>query len=301
MSTLKYAMFLGCTAPVRGRNYEMAARKVSERLGIELVDLPEFACCGFSLVGVHRDTALAMAARDLSIAEQAGLPITTLCSSCAGSLTHASAELEEEPDLKAKVNEYLATIGRRYEGPVKVKHFARVLYEEVGVERIKSEVRRDISGLRVATHYGCHYMKPSKIYDSFERVEDPSTLDGLLAAVGATSIRYMDKKRCCGGALLAVDENVAIATAKAKLDDVRNSDANAMTLVCPFCNVMYDDNQRKVESTFNEKYGIPVLNLPQIIGLAFGIDEKELGLRENRVKVKSLLATLEPVPSPAET
>ena len=177
-----------------------------------------------------------------------------------------------------------------------VKHFARVLYEDVGVDRIRSEVKRDISGLKVATHYGCHYMKPSKIYDAFERVEDPTTLDALLEAVGATPVRYMDKKRCCGGAVLAVDENVAISAAREKLKDVQNSEANAMTLVCPFCNVMYDDNQRKVESTFNEKYGIPVLNLPQIVGLAFGIDEKELGLRQNRVKTKNLLAELEPAP-----
>ena len=298
---MKYAIFLGCTAPVRGRNYEMAARRVAERLDVELVDLPEFACCGFSLMGVHRETALAMAARDLSIAEQAGLPVTTLCSSCAGALTHASAEFEEHPELKAKVNEYLVTIGRQYQGPVQVKHFARLLYEDVGVDRIRREVTRDISGLKTATHYGCHYLKPSKIYDSFERVEDPSTLDELLDAAGATSVRYLDKKRCCGGALLAVDEGVAIATAKAKLDDVRDTDANAMTLVCPFCNVMYDDNQRKVESTFDEKYGIPVLNLPQIIGLAMGIDEKELGLRENRVKTKQLLATLGTAPAPSNT
>jgi len=140
-------------------------------------------------------------------------------------------------------------------------------------------------------------MKPSKMYGHFERVEDPTTLDALLEAVGATPVRYLDKKRCCGGAILAVDEKVAIATARAKLQDVKNSDANAMTLVCPFCNVMYDDNQRKVESTFNEKYGIPVLNLPQVIGLAFGIDEKELGLRQNRVRTKNLLAELQPAPA----
>lgn len=294
---MRYAIFLGCTAPVRGRNYEMAARRVAERLGVELVDLPDFACCGFPLVGVHRDTALAMAARNLSIAQDAGLPITTLCSSCAGALTHASAELDEDSAAKERVNGFLAAIGRKYQGPVAVKHFARVLYEDVGVERIRGEVKRDISALRVATHYGCHYMKPSRIYNAFERVEDPHTLDELLAAVGATSVPYMDKKRCCGGALLAVDEGLAIATAKAKLDDVRNSEANAMTLVCPFCNVMYDDNQRKVESTFKEKYAIPVLNLPQIVGLALGIDEIELGLRENRVRTKALLATLEPVPA----
>ena len=298
---MKYAMFLGCTAPGRGRNYEMSARRVAERLGVELVDMPEFACCGFSLVSAHRETSLAMAARDLSIAEAEGLPITTLCSSCAGALTHASLELAEEPELKERVNGYLATLGRSYEGPVAVKHFARMLYEDVGCDRIRSEVKRDITGLKVATHYGCHYIKPSKIYDEFDPVEDPSTLDDLLAAVGAQAVRYMDKKRCCGGSVLAFDEKVAMASTKAKLDDVRDSDANAMTVVCPFCNVMYDDNQRKVESTFQEKYGIPVLNLPQIIGLALGIDEKELGLRENRVKTKGLLATLEPAPAHSET
>jgi heterodisulfide reductase subunit B len=144
--------------------------------------------------------------------------------------------------------------------------------------------------LKIAVHYGCHYLKPSEIYDDFDPVEDPVTLDDLVAVTGAQVVDYAGKKRCCGGPVLPVDEETALGVAKAKLDDVAAAGADALCLVCPFCSVMYDGNQKGIESAHGTRYDLPVLYLTQILGLAMGFDRKALGLNMNVVKTKALLA-----------
>jgi heterodisulfide reductase subunit B len=120
-------------------------------------------------------------------------------------------------------------------------------------------------------------------------VEDPKTLDILVAATGARVVDYSGKKRCCGGPVLPVDEKTALTVTKQKLDDIKSAGADAICLVCPFCAVMYDSNQKSIETEFDESYNLPVLYLPQILGIAMGYDRKELGLNTNVVKTKNLL------------
>jgi heterodisulfide reductase subunit B len=213
-----------------------------------------------------------------------------LCSSCSSALTEAAHGLTEDGPLRKKVNERLARVGLKYEGGVKVRHFARVLYEEIGDEEIKRQCRRDLSDLRIAVHYGCHYLKPSEIYDGFDEVEDPKSIDALIALTGARVVDYPGKKRCCGGPVLPVNENVALSVAKEKLEDLSKSGADALCLVCPFCSVMYDGNQKSIESQYDTSFHLPVLYLTQILGVAMGFDRKELGLNMNVVKTKALLA-----------
>jgi heterodisulfide reductase subunit B len=167
-----------------------------------------------------------------------------------------------------------------------------VLFEEVGPEKIRESVKADLGGLKVAPHYGCHYMKPSEVFERFEDPEHPESLDELIRAVGAEPVQYPDKLRCCGGGLLAIDEKVALTLGKEKLAQVKAAGAEAMTLMCPFCSVMYDDNQKKIEATFEAEFALPVLYYPQLLGLALGIEPKALGLNMNRVKTKPLLAKL---------
>jgi heterodisulfide reductase subunit B len=286
---MTYALFLGCTIPARSRNYELSARRVAEKLGIDLKDIPEFVCCGFPIKTSDNAASLAMAAYNLCLAKDRGLDVLTLCSSCTSALTEASKHLSEDKSVRSQVNEQLSRVGLRYEGEVKVRHMARVLVEEVGVDRIREQIQMDLSGLRVAVHYGCHYLKPSEIYDQFDSVEDPHTLDLLVAVTGAEVVDYPGKKRCCGGPILPVDETTAMSVTKEKLDDVLDAGANAMCLVCPFCSVMYDGNQKSIESQFEVSYGLPVLYLTQILGLAMGFDRKALGLNMNVVKTKKLL------------
>jgi len=285
---MKYALFLGCTIPARSRNYELSARKVAEELGIEFVDVERFICCGFPVKSADLKSAMVLGAYNLALAQEKGLDLCALCSSCTSALAEVAHHLSHDEDMKKEVNESLARIGLKYEGDVKVRHFARVLYEEIGPDEIKKHLTTSLKGLKVASHYGCHYLKPSEIHDNFDNLEDPFTLDKLVSITGAEAVDYANKIRCCGGPVLPVDENTSLAVAKEKLDDIAATEANVINLVCPFCSVMYDSNQKGIESAFETSYNIPVLYLTQILGLAMGFERKELGLNLNVVKTKGL-------------
>ena len=288
---MTYAFFLGCTVPVRSLNYELSARKVARAVGIGLVDIDGFECCGYPIRHLDQMTALLLAAKNLSLAEEHGYDICTLCSACAGTLADANRKLRENAGLRHDINEKLSeTTGRVYRGTVEVKHFARVLFEDVGLEEIRRHLDTDLSSLRLAAHYGCHYLKPSHIYDSIEDPENPHTLDDLIEVTGAASIAFEGRDRCCGGGVLAVDETVALAMAREKLDRVVQAGGEALVLICPFCDIMYESNQRKIEKVFSTRFGLPVIYLTQLLGLAMGMIPDELGFRLNRVKAKDLLA-----------
>jgi heterodisulfide reductase subunit B len=287
---MKYALFLGCTIPARSRNYELSARKVAERLGMELVDVAEFVCCGFPIKASDQRASETLGAYNLCLAQERNLDILTLCSSCSSALTEAAHHLSGNRSHRERVNADLSRVGLKYGGHVRVRHFARVLWEEIGAENIKFHFKKDLSALKIAVHYGCHYLKPSMIYDNFDDVETPRTLDALVALTGARVVEYPGKMTCCGGPILPVDEDVALSVAKKKLDHIVESGADALCLVCPFCSVMYDGNQKSIESQHETSYGLPVLYLTQILGLAMGFDRKELGLHMNVVKTKDLLS-----------
>lgn len=286
----RYTLFLGCTVPVRALNYEISARKVAERLGLQFSDIPDFSCCGYPIKSVNRYAYLVMAARNLALAEERGLPLCTLCSACCGALTEANHEIQEDEELKKRIHQDLSQwLGMRYEGGVRVTHFTRVLQQEVGREKIAEGVQVDLSSLHVAPHYGCHYTKPSTIYDRAEDPEDPKSLDELIEATGAQSVQYEDKLHCCGGGVLAIDEQVALAMAQRKLEHIRAHQADAMILLCPFCSVMYESNQRKIEKAYQTEYKLPILFYPQLLGLALGLDPDELGMKMNRVRPTELM------------
>jgi len=289
-SSLRYALYAGCTVPVRTLNYELSARKVAQRLGLQFSEIPEFACCGYPIKSVNRYAYLLMAARNLALAETKDLSLCTLCSACCGALSEANHEIREDENLRKRINGDLSeAIGREYHGGAEVTHFIRVLQKEIGTKKIKTHLKSDLSSIHVAPHYGCHYTKPSTIYGRIEDPEDPKSLDELIEATGARSLSYEDKLQCCGGGVLAMDEQVALAMARKKLDHIRTQQADALVLICPFCNVMYESNQKKIEKAFQTEYKLPILFYPQLLGLALGIEPDELGMRMNRIKPNELL------------
>lgn len=286
---MKYALFLGCTIPARARNYELSARRVAEKTGIELVDMENFICCGFPTKAGDMQASLLMAAYNLALAQKQNLDVCALCSSCTSALSEAAHHLSENEEDRLRVNEQLAKVGLRYEGSSRIRHFARVLYEEVGAEKIKAHFEKDLSGLNIAAHYGCHYLKPSEVHGGFDDPENPNSLETLVALTGATVVDYAGKKTCCGGPVLPVDEKAAMSVTKGKLDNLKTAGADALCLVCPFCSVMYDGNQKSIENEYEIEYKIPVLYLTQVLGMAMGFDRKALGLNMNVVKTKDLL------------
>ena len=290
---MKYALFLGCTIPVRSQNYEMSAREVAKVIGLELVDLPDFSCCGFPVKSASVEASLVLAARNLAIAAEKKLDICTLCNACTGVLTEANKELSENKELREKVSEKLSKIGKEFKKGVEIRHFSRILYEDIGLEKLKGMVKRDLSSLKLSVHYGCHYERPKELYDDFDDPENPRSLDELVEATGARSIDYKGKLDCCGGAILGVQEDIALEMAKNKLDHVTANKVDALVTHCPFCSIMYEDNRRKIESKFNVQYNdLPVLFYPQLLGLAMGLDKKQLGFRLNKIKATGLLQKL---------
>jgi heterodisulfide reductase subunit B len=279
----KYALFLGCTVPVRAQHYELSARNTAKELGIDFVEMDGASCCGFPMKAVDAVTSLLISARNLGIASKMNLNVVTLCNSCTAMLSDAQMQLKNNKFYK-KFKE----LGFSYPHDVTVKHYVRVLYEDIGIENIKKSIKKPLNSLKVIAHYGCHYMRPSQLY-GFDNPEVPHTFDELVNVTGAKSVEYVDKKMCCGGSVLGIDETLAITIANHKLNIAKSHKVDALISICPFCTVMYEDNQRKAEEKFETEYGIPVLYYPQLLGLSFGLDKNAVGLRFNRVKSNVLL------------
>lgn len=292
---MKYALFTGCTIPARALNYEASARKIAELFGIELVDIKNAACCGMPMRNINREACLVMSADTLAKANDMGLELVTLCSACNGTLSEASHELSHNKDLRKKINEKLHKAGgKEYKGETKVWHLSRLIYDLFGPEKIKQMVKRPLNGLKFVAHSGCHYLKPSPAFGQFDDPEAPKTLDALIAATGAESVQIVNRNECCGGGILGVKETTAIKVAGGKLQRIKQiGDVDAMVLHCPFCNIQYESHQKRLEKETGDNVDLPVLYLPQVLGLAFGLDEKDLGFALNRVKPKAILEKLQ--------
>lgn len=283
---MTYALFLGCTIPARGLDYELSARKVTSLLGVDIRDR-EFSCCGFPLEAVDEEKALLLASRNLAVAEAAGNDILVLCSACAETLTKTILTLEDQKTL-SRVNESLhEEFGLKYEGKLKVRHLARFLHEEIGPEKLKSLVTRPLTGLKVAVHYGCHYMRPSRVYKGFDDPLRPRSLDELVELTGAQSLGYENKMACCGGEVLSIDEKIAVEMASQKLKPLSTAAVDALVVICPFCSIMYSRYQRTVLSDGRE---IPVIYYSQLLGLAMGLEPDELGFGMSVMDVSELLS-----------
>jgi heterodisulfide reductase subunit B len=258
MPELKYLLFLGCVIPYRISSYEVSARKVLDKLGVESVEMPEFNCCGFPLDPINHDMMLTLAARNLCM---------TLCNGCFGILNHVNGELKESKNLREKVNRYLKKIGMKFKGTIAVKHLIHVLAQDVGLKRIKETIQKPLNPLRVAQHIGCHVVRPAK-YIGFDDPENPLILKNLIEATGAECLNYQDEMECCGAPTIGIDDKISLQLAREKLRHIRAVGAQALITVCPFCHMMYDLNQPRIERVSNRKFGIPVLHYPQLLGLA---------------------------------
>jgi len=297
----RYAFFTGCSVPARAPGYELSARAVAGALGLELVDPPGLACCGYPVRPLDREAALLLAARNLALSEREGLDrMVTLCSACTGVLTAAARRLEPGSAELERVNRELGPLGLSYRGTVRVSHLARVLLEDVGeTELARRSAPGRVGGLPVAVHYGCHYYRPSELYrdrPSADDPERPTSLERLLRAVGADVVDYERPDLCCGGGALGVDEPLALALAGRKLEAVVAAGGGALVVACPFCAVMYGSSQRKIAKTLDRPLELPVVFFTQVLGLALGLDEDEVGLGANPVRVADLGARFKTEP-----
>lgn len=284
MSQSTYLLFLGCVIPYRLPSYEVSTRKVLDRLGVKLLEMSEFNCCGFPMDPISYELSLTLAARNLCSAEQQGLNILTLCNGCFGTLNKANKTLKEDKQLRDEINKNLEEIGMEFKGTMEVKHLVHVLAEDVGFEKIKGTVKKPLTEFHVAQHSGCHLVRPAKYVTHDDDPENPTMLKKLIRLTGAECLDYMDETECCGNPIIGVNEEVPFQMAREKLQHVKAVKAQALITVCPFCHMMYDLNQPRIERAFDEKFGIPVLHYSQLLGLAMGFTPEELMLNQLRVK-----------------
>ncbi len=283
----KFAFFIGCTTLARLGAYEAATRKLAEALGVELEDMNGAGCCGTTYMeSIDHKTGLAIAARNICIAEEMGMDIVTQCNGCFEVLTRANRALKEEKGLRNEVNAVLADVNREFKGTVEVKHLVKMLVEDVGIDKIKNLVKKPYKGLKVAVHPGCHLLRPSDII-KFDDPIVPMFYDDLINATGAVSINYPNKLECCTAAVLAIREEVALNIALEKVATVKKY-ADVIVTSCPFCYLQYEMSQL----TASESYDVPVIHLPQLLGLALGLDYEELALHENRIDASKILEFL---------
>jgi heterodisulfide reductase subunit B len=289
---MRYAFYPGCATPVKALKYEISTKNLAISLGIELIDIPEFSCCGFPAKSMDPFAALLMSARNLAIAEEKGMDIIGVCTGCMAILSEAREYLEDEK-LRNQVNEKLKTLGvKEYTGKVKIKHLARFLYEDYRLDRIRGKIVASLSPLEVGIHYGCHYAKPTHAHGNFDDPSNPFTIDDLINITGARTINYPDKNLCCGLTIMGTAEDLGFKLAAEKLECLSSRGVDAMVVACPAWCIAYENTNKLIGKRVGKEFNLPVLYFTQVIGLAMGLSEKELGFELNRIKVDRIIEKL---------
>jgi len=298
-----YSYFPGCsssegTAVAYGRSIQA----ISGSLGLGLVELEDWNCCGSTPYGSTDELeSLCIAARNLALAEktrftvlnekgipveQTGLDLVTPCSSCYATLNRANSLLKQYPELKSKVDECLAAAGLEYKGRVRVRHLFEVIYNDIGLDFIESNVVTPLTGLKVASYYGCQMVRPEP---GFDNPYNPQSLDRLVASLGAEPVPYPLKDRCCGGSLIIPELDLTLGLIHQLLESAAANGAQCIITVCPLCQTNLDAYQSKVNSKFKTNYNLPILFFSQLIGLALAIAPESLGLSTNIVSANQML------------
>ncbi len=271
----EYYLFRGCLIPTRLPFLERSSLLVLDRLGIAHTPLPGATCCvePIGLRSLALDTWLVVAARMLSIAEEEGRDVLTLCNGCYVSLKEARHLLQSREE-REKVNAVLAEIGREYRGKADIEHLAGLVRRK-GSE-IQSLTVAPLDKLRIAPHSGCHMLRPSSV-TAIDASFSPHVLTDAARWVGADAVVEEEWPKCCGGGVTGVDDRLSSDILDDSIREFRAAGANCILTPCPFCFVQFDIRQ---------KQGIPVLFLAEMLALAFGASPEEIGLRYHRTKVE---------------
>jgi heterodisulfide reductase subunit B len=288
---MRYTYYPGCSLHATGVAYDKSMRAVCTKLGIELVELDDWNCCGATAyMSVRKTVAYAISARNLALAARAGDDVVAPCSACYYVLNRTREALAKQPDLRAHVEAALAEAGLEMGIDTPVRHPLEVLLTDVGIDRILAAQTHSIAGFRPACYYGCQIVRPFPALD--EDPELPMAMEHLFSALGADPVDYPPKVRCCGGMLVATFPEVAAKLAEALVGWADERQANCIVTVCPLCQSNLDllnlDRRRKNGSSGP----LPVLYFTQLIGLALGCTPAEVGLEHGLAEVAVGVAPL---------
>ena len=289
---MKFAFYPGCVS--RGGCPELypSAVAVAEKLGLELEELEGASCTG---AGVMQEANLFLAdtlnARTFAMAQQRGLPILTICSTCQGTMAQARQRLAA-PDYRERVNDVLAEEGLRYEGDIQVKHLLWVLVEDIGLEKVRSLVVRPLTGFKVAPFYGCYIVRPTEVLEYDTHPDRERSLELITEALGAEPVDFSGKDRCCGFPILTVNEKNSVAMVAKHTLEAKSEGADAMVTPCPLCHLNLDGYQPSASSQAQQEINLPILHLPQLLGLAMGLEPGALGLGRHIISTYDVLMEL---------
>jgi len=289
---MKVAYWPGCVS--RGFTPELhgSMARVAPLLDIELVELDRAACCGAGVIAEHdQELADALNARTFALAQQVqgADMMMNICSTCQGAQSECQERLDANAEYRERVNGHLAAENLSYERGITNKHFLWLMVEEIGLDAIASKVKRPLTGLRVGPFYGCYIVRPTdrlRIDDDHPR---DTYLSQLIEALGGTVVDYAGTHKCCGFPIITMNKEVSLKQAARHLGDALDADADCLVTPCPLCHLNLDLQQPLAERVAGRDLGLPVLHLPQLVGLALGLGPKELGLARHVVRPTTVI------------
>ena len=290
---MRYAFYPGCVS--RGAAPELFAStmEVCGRLGIELDFEPmRSASCTGSGVLQEKNLRLGdtLNARNFALAERSGLPLMNICSTCQGVMSQANERLTSDPAYLASINEDLAEEGLEYKGTADPRHLMWVLVEDVGLDKLRSQVVRSLTGFKVAPFYGCYIVRPTSALGFDEHPERKDSLERVIEAVGAEVVDFPGKTLCCGFPILTINETNSVKMVANHTLDAKEGGAQAMVTPCPLCHLNLDGYQPQASAAAKQPIDLPIIHLPQLLGLALGIDPKVMRLDKHIVSTTKLLS-----------
>ncbi len=288
---MKFAFYPGCVARGGAPELYESTAAVLERLNIETVELTRAACTGAGVLQEkNQKLGDILNVRTLAMAEEMGLPLMTICSTCQGVIAQADYKVKNDPDYLAEINSVLADENLEYKGTATVKHLLWVLVEDVGIDKVKETFKTDLGKMRLAPFYGCYIVRPSTALGFPENPERSRALETVIESVGAEAVDFAGKTACCGFPILFINQKNSLRMVSNHTGDAKDAGADAMVTPCPLCHLNLDGYQPKARRQNNRGSGdLPILHLPQLLGLAMGMDPRKLGLQRHIVSTKQIV------------
>ena len=283
---MKFAYYPGCSARSTCAELNVATHRVAQKLGLELVQLESATCTGArELRAINPSAFYTLNVRILALAERESLPLMTICNTCTLNVLDAHAAFVSDAELAQDINGRLAEEGLHYSGRTKISHFLWVLYEEIGEEKLCKLVRNPLTGLTVAAFYGCHITRPPGRY-GFVDSRNNNALEKLAEILGCRPIEYSGRTECCGFHTAAQDERISIKLTGQHILSAKTAGAQTMVTPCPLCHTVLDGFQREIEEDLKQELDMPVLHLPQLVGLALGLSPEELNIDRHMISTE---------------
>jgi len=267
MAKIKYGYYPGCSLESTAKEYDLSMHVTAKLLDVDLAELHDWNCCGASSGHcTNYELSLALPARNLAIAEKAGLNVAVACAACYLRFKQTNHDLKKNEALRKKVEEL---IEMPYKGNVEVKHLLEVFAREVGLDEVKKRVKKPLKGLKLAAYYGCYLVRPPDI-TQFDNPEQPMLMDNLLAAIGADPVDYTHKVECCGGSLLLGRIDIVQKLVNDICEAALDAGAQAIVTACPLCMANLDTRQPKTK--------VPIIHFSELTGLALGAEPKQYNI-----------------------